>query len=86
MNLFEIVEEGCDALQSGLALTLNLDLELDFSLADTTQVLDVVQLGNQSYATACDNGLTEAHVVHAVVDQHLDVVNFDNLVPHVGQQ
>ena len=52
MNLFEIVEESCDALQSGLALTLNLDLELDFSLADTTQVLDVVQLGNQSYATA----------------------------------
>ena len=84
MNLFEIVEEGCDALQSGLALALYLYLELDFSLADTTQVLDVVQLGDQSHATARDDGLSEAHVVHAVVDQHLNVVNFDNLVPPVG--
>lgn len=82
----EIVEEGGDALQSGLALSLNLDGEFDLYLADAAQVLDVVQRGGESHPAACDDGHAEAHLVHSIVDHHLQVVHFDNLFPQVGQQ
>lgn len=44
--LFKVVQEGSDALQGGLALALYLYVELDFGLADATQVLYVVQFGD----------------------------------------
>lgn len=44
--LFKVVEKGSDTLQGGLALALYLYMELDFGLADATQVLYVVQFGD----------------------------------------
>lgn len=41
---------------------------------------------DKTHATAGDNRLAEAHVSHAVVDQHLDIVDLNNLIPHVWQQ
>ena len=47
--LNKIVEERCDAFECRLALSLYLNLEIYFCLADATQVLNVMQLGNQPY-------------------------------------
>lgn len=41
--LVKIVKERRDTLKSRLALVLDFDGELDFRLADATEVLDVVQ-------------------------------------------
>ena len=84
--LVKIVKESSNTLEGRLALAFNLNGELDLCLADATQVLDAVQLGDQTDATACNDGLAEAHFIHAVVYQHLDVIDFDNLVPHIRQQ
>ena len=84
--ILEVVEEGGDAFEGGFALAFDFDGELDFGLADAAEVLDVVQLGGQSHAAAGDDGLSKAHVGHAVVDEHLDVVHLDDLIPHVRQQ
>ena len=35
---------------------------------------------------SAQNGLAEFHLVHAVVDHHLEVVDFNNLLPHVGEE
>ncbi len=45
-----------------------------------------MELRDQAYATAGDDRLSEPHVVHAIIHQHRDVVDLDNLIPQVGQQ
>ena len=82
-SLHKIIEEGGNALEGWLALPLNLNGKLDFGLADATQILDVVELSDQSDAATSDDGLSETHVVHTVVHQHLDIVHLDNLIPHI---
>ena len=82
----EVVEEGGDALKCGLALTFDFNLEGDAGLADTTQVGYLVQLGHHAQTAAHGHSLTETHLVHAIVDEHLQVVDLDDLVPEVGQQ
>ena len=47
--LDKIVQERCNTLKGRLALSLNLNLKFDLSLADTTQVLNVVQLRYQAH-------------------------------------
>ena len=41
-TLLEVVQKRSDTFKGRLALSLNLYVELDFSLADAPQVLDVV--------------------------------------------
>ena len=45
-----------------------------------------MQGSNQTNLRTSNYGLTEAHIRHTVVHQHLDVVHLDNLIPHIGQQ
>ena len=85
-DLFKIIEELSLALQCRLALTLDLDLETDISLADAAQVFDLVELGIESDATAGDDGHAKAHLVHTIVDHHLQMVHLDDLSPQMGQQ
>ena len=47
-RLLKVIKEGSDALKCRLALTLNLNLELDASLADTTEVLNAVERCNET--------------------------------------
>ena len=82
-NLFKIIEEGSDTFKGRLALSLNLNLKLNLCFADATQVLNAVQCSYQADAATSDNGLTETHIIHAVVHQHLDVMNLNNLIPHI---
>jgi hypothetical protein len=60
-------------------------MEFYLCLAYSTKILDVVELGDKTYATACDYGLSEAHLVHTIVYEHLDIVNLNNLVPHIRE-
>jgi len=82
----EIIEEGGFAVEGWFALSFYFDGDMNFGLADAPQVLNVAEYCFRANAAACDDGLAEAHIVHAVVDQHLDVAHVDNLVPHIGQQ
>ena len=86
MGLFKVVEELGLALQGRLALSLDLDLEVDEGLADAAQVLDAFERGHEANLAARDDGHAEAHLVHAIVDHHLQVVDLDDLIPHVGQE
>ena len=82
----EVIQERGDALQSGFALALDFHLEVNLGLADAAQVGDIVQLGDEAHAAAGNNRLAKAHLVHTVVDLHLQVVYLNDLVPQVGNQ
>ena len=82
-SLFEIIQEGGDTFEGGLALSFYFDFKLDFGFADAANVADGMQFGNQSHTTSRHHGLSESHLVHAIVHQHLDVVHLNNLLPQV---
>ena len=84
--LLEIIEEGGDTLQGRFALAFDFNFEGNTGLADAAKVLDALQRGRHADVATRDDGLSEAHFVHAIVDQHLDVVDLDDLVPQVGEQ
>lgn len=46
----EVVEERCDTFKSGLALSFYFYFEFYFRLADTSEVLDIVQFRSETYA------------------------------------
>ena len=48
--------------------------------------LDVMQFGDQPDFRTCDDRQTEAHLIHPIVHQHLDIIHLNDLVPHIGQQ
>ena len=81
--LVEVVEEGGDALEGRFALAFNLNLEVDFHLGNATEVLNIVELSGHAHTTSSDHRLTEAHLVHAIVHQHRDVVDLNNLSPKI---
>ena len=81
--LFEIIQEGGDTFKGGLALSFYFNFKLDFGFADAANITDGVQFGYQSHATSRHNGLSESHLVHAIVHQHLNVVHLNNLLPQV---
>lgn len=41
-SLFEIIQEGGDTFEGGLALSFDFDFKLDFGLADAANVADGV--------------------------------------------
>lgn len=84
--LVEVVEEGGHAGEGGLLGAFNLDGKLHLDAADATQVGNALQRGHQTDALAAKDGLAELHLVHAIVDHHLQVVYLDNLLPQVGQE
>ena len=55
-------------------------------LTDAAQALDVMQFGDQPDFRTCDDRQTEAHLIHPIVHQHLDIIHLNDLVPHIGQQ
>ena len=59
---------------------------LNLMLVLQTQVLHAVERSHQPHAAACQYGLAEAHFVHSVVHQHLQVAHLDDLVPQVRQE
>ena len=81
--LFEIIQEGGDTFEGGLALSFDFDFKLDFGFADAANVADGMQFSSQSHTTSRHHGLSKAHLVHAIVHQHLDVVHLNNLLPQV---
>ena len=85
-RLFEIIQESADSLQCGLALVFYLNLELDFHLADTTQILYLVKFGYHAYTAADSYRLTETHLVHSVIHLHLDIVHLGNVIPKMSQK
>ena len=85
-SLFEIIQEGGDTFEGGLALSFDFDFKLDFGFADAANVADGMQFSDQSHTTSRHHGLSKAHLVHAIVYQHLDIVHLNNLFPQVGQQ
>ena len=42
-------------------------------------------MGNQSDALSGQYRLTELHLVHTIINHHLQVVHFNNLVPQIWQ-
>ena len=86
VNLRKVVQERGHAFEGMLALTFNFDVKLHLGLANAAQVLYALQRSIQADALAAEDGLSEAHVVHAVVDHHLEVVHLNKLVPHKGKE
>lgn len=84
-HLLEVVEECCDAGECFLGRLLYLDGKLDLYLGNAAQVLDRVEVGNEAYVLARLYCLAELHLVHTVVDHHLEVLHLDNLIPQAGQ-
>ena len=83
--LVKIIEEGGDACEGGLACVLDLDGELNLRLCHAAEVLDRMEVGNETDALTREDCLTKLHLVHAIVDHHLKVVDLDDLIPHVGE-
>ena len=81
-----MVEEGGHTCQGRLALVLDVDGELDFYLANAAEVGNAFELRAQAHALTALDGLTETHLVHAIVHQHLDIVHLNNLLPKIGQE
>ena len=79
--LLKIIQEGGDAFEGGFALSFDFYFKFYLSFANAANITDGVQFGNQSHFTSCHHGLSKAHLVHAIVHQHLDVVHLDNLFP-----
>ena len=44
-----------------------------------------MEVGNETDALTREDSLTKLHLVHAIVDHHLKVVDLDDLIPHVGE-
>ena len=82
----EVIEEGGDAGECRFLLVFDFDVELNLHLADASEVTDVVEFSDESHALSGEHGLSELHLVHAVVHEHLDVLDFDDLFPEVGQK
>ena len=82
---FKIIQEYRHSFQSRFFLSFYLNLELDFRLGRSAQVLKALQSGTQTDALSRQYRLSELHLVHSVVDHHLQVVYLDDLVPHIGQ-
>ena len=82
--LFEIIDESGNALHGFLAAFLYLNDKLYIGLDSTTQVLNFIKGNLHTDALTGKDGLTKAHVLHAIVHHALQVVNLYNLVPHQG--
>ena len=85
-SLIEMIEEGGDTCERWFLLVFDFDGKFDFHFADATEVGNGLQRGDEAYALSAQNGLAKFHLVHAVVDHHLQVVDFNNLLPHVGEE
>lgn len=70
-------------MEGKFALAFNLNLEVDFHLGNATEVLNIVEFSGHAHTAASDHSLTEAHLVHAIVHQHRDVVDLNNLSPKI---
>ena len=81
-----MVEEGSHACERRLLLALDFNLEGDDSLADSMDVGNVCQGRNQANALSAEYRLSEFHLVHSVVDHHLQVVHLDGLLPKMGEE
>ena len=77
----EVVQESCDALKCLLLLVLYLDGKLYFGLYGAAKVGYRQKVGHKAYRLARLDCLTKLHLVHAVVDHHLEIVDLDDLVP-----
>ena len=80
------IEEGGDAGECRFLLVFDFNVKLNLHLADASEVTDVVEFSDESHALSGEHGLSELHLVHAVVHEHLDVLDFDDLFPEVGQK
>ena len=67
-------------------MVFDFDVKLNLHFADASEVTDVVEFSDEAHALSGEHGLSELHLVHAVVHEHLDVLDFDDLFPEVGQK
>lgn len=81
-----MIEEGGHATEGRLLLPFDFDLETDVGLRNAAEIDDVIEFCDEAYALSAEDGLTELHFVHAVVDEHLDVVDLDGVLPKVGEK
>lgn len=84
-GLIEVVQENSHTFEGFLLLALNLDGKLDFGFGHTAQIGQRLQIGHQTDALTRKNSLSELHLLHAIVDHHLQVVHLDDLAPQVRQ-
>lgn len=84
--LLEEIDEGGDTLEGCLAGLLDVDGEADAHADGATQVGEGLHVGAESHALSGEHGLAELHLVHAVVDEALQVVDLYDLIPEVGQE
>lgn len=83
--LLEEIDECGDAFECCFSGLLNLDGEAYAHAYSSAQVGECFHECGESYALSGENGLSEFHLVHAVVDESLEVVDLYDLVPEVGQ-
>ena len=81
-----MIEEGGHTRQRRFALVLDVDGELDFNLANAAEVGNAIKFRAQTNALTALDSLAETHLVHTIVDQHLDIVYLDNLFPEIRQE
>ena len=84
-TLVEVVYEDGDAFDGFFACLLDVHGELDFCLYSAAEVGDAVEGGGEGEALAAEDGLTEFHLVNAVVDEHLDVLHINDLPPEIRE-
>ena len=84
--LFEIVQECGETFEGLLLLVLDFEFKLDLSLADAADVGDVVKGCCETDTLTGKNRLSELHLIHSVVDEHLDVVHLNNLLPQMREE
>ena len=66
---FEIIKESRDAFKRRLALVLYLNLEFYLRLADTAEVLDVMERRCHADTAAGDDRHSKFHLVKTIVDE-----------------
>lgn len=85
-SLFEVIEEGGQAFESLFLLSFYLQLELYLRLAYAAYVGYVVKACRQAHTLSGEHRLAKSHLVHAIVDKHLDVVHLDDFLPKVWKE
>lgn len=84
LGLFEIVEESGETFESLLLLVLYLQFEFNLSFAYTSDVGNLVQRSCEAHSLPGEDWLAKFHLIHAIVDKHLDIVHLNDFLPEMG--
>ena len=80
-----MIEKHDRRIEGRFGAVLDFERHLDLRLGDAAEVCERHQRGAQPDCVACQHRPVEAQFLDAVVDQHLHVVDLQNLSPEVGE-